>query len=308
MITNFLKLIILGILFSNLIGCAAQYTRDSYIYRYVETEIIVSPSKKAPQVIKTKAYQAIKDNIDTVAIIAPDSCRQQSAMSSNIEQEDFIRSRCGVEIGIIERGLIEAGFNVISWEMLVSISREKSYLSSAKELDVDVLFSINSLEKIIADTSDVYLKRSYYNSNEAGEKLEPVSMTEYEKRGIREELKDYEGLKAGLTIGAAIDVAAVDAKTGESIWYYQSSVYDVNISEYSEYKVTALFRDVGPGYWRLRMINGRPIWEIEESITTREKDSSEEVSIKRANLKDDVFIRNLKGAVSSFISSFSGGM
>jgi len=133
MTTNILKLIVLSIILSSLVGCGGSYN-----YCYIETKVIAADSiQEPPKVIKTKAYQAIKDTIDTVAIIAPDSCREQSAMSSSKLHEDFIRSNCGVEIGIVERGLIEAGFKVVSWEMLASLSRGTSYLESAKELGVD---------------------------------------------------------------------------------------------------------------------------------------------------------------------------
>lgn len=284
---------IIIILFSfSLTGCSH--------YLYTESVLSMHDSIKAPQVLKTKSYRAIKDRVETVAIIAPDSCRKQSALSASTQQRDFIRSSCGVEIGIIEKKLLSSGFNVISWEMLESMSREKSFFTSGKELGIDVLFSINSLENITADSANINLMRKYYKSDNEGIKGEPWSLGEVHKKIVRKELKGYEGAISELSFGAAIDVTAIEVKTGQAIWYYQASFYDV---EKQEIKFTAAFSGK-KNRWKLFQINGEPIRHLD----LNSEEGSIEQERKEANLRDDVFIKYLKIAVTAFITSFKTGM
>lgn len=284
------KLILL-LLSLSLVGCSH--------YLYTESVLSMHDSVKAPQVIKTKTYIKIKNNVKTVAIIAPDSCRKQSALSASNQQKDFIRSSCGVEIGIIEKKLIDSGFNVISWEMLESMSRGKSFFQSGKELAIDILFSINSLENITADSSNINLLRKYYKSDRRGNKGEPWSLGEGHKKIIRKQLKNYEGSITRLSLGAAIDVTAIEVKTGEAIWYYQASFYDV---KKQENKFTAAFAG-RHNRWRLFRING----EFVSNHSPNSESGSTEQENKVANLRDDIFIKYLKIAVSSFITSFKAG-
>ncbi len=274
-------------------------------YLYTESVVTIQDSIKPPQVIKTESYREIKNNVNTVGIIAPDSCRKQSAMSSNRNQQDFIRSSCGVEIGIIEKKLVVEGFNVVSWKMLESMFREgKSYLQSGKELKIDILFSINSLENITADSSIIDLKRSYYKSDKGGTKGVPWPLEERHKKRIRKMLKEYEGTTTRPSFGATMDVTAIEVKTGKSIWFYQASFYGLGKQEK---EVTAVFRGVqnlDGTQWRMVQLNGSPIRNQRQN----KKKSSSDQETKRANISDDIFLRSLKIAVSSFISSFKSGM
>ncbi len=287
-----MNIILLFIFSFSLTGCTH--------YLYTESVLSMYDSINEPKTLKTNPYRVIKDRVDTVAIIAPDSCRRQSALSASTQQKDFIRSSCGVEIGIIEKTLLSSGFNVISWEMLESMSRETSFFKSGKKLGIDVLFSINSLENITADSANINLIRKYYKSDSEGVKGEPWSLGEIHKKIVRKKLKVYEGGISKLSFGAAIDVTAIEVKTGQAIWYYQASFYDV---EKQQRKVTAAFSGK-KSKWRLFQINGEPI-KYEE---LNREDGSTEMEGKTANIRDDVFIKYLKIAVTEFITSFKTGM
>jgi hypothetical protein len=291
---NFLENIFVYLLLPLVLsGCARHYL-------YVESEVSVVDDIDTPKIVKTDDYRMVRESVKTVAIIAPDSCRNQSAMSSSTSRQDFIRSRCGVEIGIIEKELIANGFNVISWEILESI-RDRSFLQSGKNLGIDVLFSVNSLENITADSSTIELKRSYYKSDSHGKKGEPWPLGEKHKKEIRRQLRVFEGVGNKQSFGAAIDVTAIDVKTGKSIWYYQAAFYSL---ENKKEKLTALF--VGrKNRWRLFQVNGKSVGGILEH---NHRSKSVEMESKVSRVRDDIFIKYLKIAVSSFVSAFKLGL
>lgn len=287
------KILFLLLISSFLSGCTH--------YLYTESTVSLKNSIAPPKIIKAWSYSSLSNSMNTIAIVAPDLCRKQSAMTSSTHQQDFIRTLCGVEIGIIEKEFIIRGYSVVSWEMLESESQSesKSYLQSSKELDVDILFIINSLENITANSSNVNLERKYYKSDDKGYKGAPWNLGEIHKKEIRKQLKLYEGGESNLSLGAAIDVTAIEVKTGKSIWFYQSSFYDL---EKVDNVITAAFSGK-KNIWVMFQLNGIPVKRAAQNIDN----GSTEKENKVAQISDDIFIKYLKIAVSSFISSFQEG-
>lgn len=270
-------------------------------YLYTESQLEMFDTVKEPQIISTPLYREIKDKIKTVAIIAPDFCQQQSAFSANIQQVNFIRSNCGVALGVIEKDLISQGFNVISWEMFESIAKGSSFFKAGKELDIDVIFSINSLENITADSLNINLERKYYKSDRYGNKGELWNLQESHKEKVRKILRGYEGIIPKSSMGAAIDVAAIDVKTGKSIWYYQASFYNV---EKEERKLTAAIRGK-KNIWTIFQINGNPVKNIVKGNIDENRSYDKEN--KKSKLNDRIFLKYLKKGVSAFVTSFKKG-
>jgi len=267
-------------------------------YLYTESTLSKFDSIKLPEVIKTELYKKIKNKVKTVAIIAPDYCREQSALSASTQQRNFIRSSCGVALGLIEKQLLSQEFSVISWEMLKSLSKDKSFFQAGKELGIDIFFSINSLENITADSLNINLKRQYFKSDSYGVKGKPWDLHEKHKKIIRAQLKDDEDSVVRFSLGAAIDVTAIDVQTGKSLWYYQASFYNINKKEKI---VTAAFRGK-KNIWRMFQKDGLPI-----ESTIKRKSSNIEKENKKSQLSDGIYFQYLKVAISSFIQSFKTG-
>lgn len=268
---------------------------------YIESENTLNSNLLIrPQIIESKSFKDISAKVNTVAVKAPDSCYGQSSKSSNKNikyQKDVVRSNCGVEIGIIEKKLIEKDYNVVSWEMLESMakSNNKSYLECAKELNVDVLFSVNLLEKIGASDSDDPIKRSYFKSDVNGIKGAPWALGEDHKKIIRSILYDFETDLYWASFGASIDITAIDVKTGKSIWFYKASFYDM---ENQETKITSLFAQRNRR-WGIYKLNDKPV--------QRRTSSNTELDRKEKTNLDIYYQKYLTEAISTFIESFKFG-
>lgn len=273
---------------------------------YLNTDEIKFPEKN---VTSTNDYRSIVGGaIKNIAIKAPDNCSKRSATSSDPyadSKKDIIRSKCGVEMSIIERELIKNGYNVYSWEMLKSItsseqkshSGEKSYLESASDMGIDILFTINSLEEIVAENQDEYINREYYESDDAGTKGNARPLPIYHRNYITRLLKPYDDMLYSGALGATIDVTAIDVKTGKTIWLYKSSSYNLNHSN-NQKKYTAAFAG-RKSRWHLFMLNNkRSNQQYFSSTDTKSK--------KRKNV-NKLFEKYIYDVINDFIFSFKSG-
>lgn len=285
------KLTILLLSLNAITGCTRHWL-------YIESESNLNQNfLRQPQIIKSKSFNEISKTTSTVAVKAPDSCYGQSEISTNQSikyQKDVVRSNCGVEIGIIEKKLIKNGYNVVSWEMLESMTKSynKSYLECAKELNVDVLFSINLLEKIGANDLEDVVERSYFQSDENGTKGTPWALAENHKKIVRSILYDFETNLYWASFGASIDIMAIDVNTGKSIWFYKASFYDI---ENEETKINFLFAQRNKR-WRIFRVNNEPVMSRPKSNT--ELDRKEKINI------DIHYQKYLSEAITAFIQSF----
>lgn len=271
-------------------------------YVYVDSNL-TTPRDRFPSnaVTSTDKYRNSINSIKNIALKAPDDCSERSASSSDRyanPRKDVVRSRCGVEMSIIERGLIKSGYNVFSWEMLESMvsASNKSYLECAKELGADVLFTINALEEIVAEDSDDLVERHYYYSDRTGKKGKPRGLDIYHRKYIGNLLKPIDSKLVGVSLGATIDVTAIDIKTGRTIWFYKSSAYDL---KQNDIKYSAAF--VGKKRrWRMFQLNNMPF----RPTNIASKDT------KKINKTRDVekyFEKYVNQVVKDFIEAFRSG-
>ncbi len=288
-------LLIVVAIYAMFIGCR----------QYVYTESITTLShyqSKQPNIVASPEYSQVAKMTRNVAIKAPDLCYGQAASASNKHtnlSKDIVRSKCGVEMSIVERKLTEIGYNVYSWEMLESMARaeEKSHLECAKQLGAEVLFAINSLETIVASDNNDPLKRFYYYSDNAGIKKEPRIIGEYHKGIIRNILKPYESSLYSSSLGATIDVTAIEVKTGKSIWFFKASAYNL---EHHNDQITAAF--VGrKGRWSMFKFN-------DNNVITRNELSHSEYDRPKIGNADIYFQKYIENVVSEFITAFKSGV
>ena len=299
-INLFLRFVVTILSIHTLTGCG------HYLYTVSE----ISPGSKLPdqfQIVKSNLYKQISKNTHTVSIKAPDACYGQTSTSSDQSikyQKDVVRSNCGVEIGIIEKKLIENDYEVVSWEILKSMAESSdkssniSYQQAAKELGVDVLFSINLLEKVGANDLHNLINRSYFYSDKTGKKGDPWILGEGHRKKIREILHGHELDFYGVSFGSSIDVTAIDVKSGKSIWFYKASFYNL---KKRENKITAVFAGK-KNIWRILKLNGVPVRTIR-----RRSRSNTEFDRKEKTNENIYYQKYLTRAVSAFISSFKHG-
>jgi hypothetical protein len=228
-------------------------TRYVYVESSIATDRLPSPTK---EITETNQFKSIAPKVVKVALKAPDYCSGQAA-SMNDKQANatrsLIKSECGVEMGALERKLIDEGYTVYSWKIVDSImkSQSKPPLLAIKEMGAEVLFTVNALEGIVASNDDL-IRRSFFWSSREGNKGVPAELAEGHRQAIRQAAKPYETKLRSSSFGAFLDVTAVDVATGQAIWFYKSGKYDIKRAE----TPVTLVLTVKKNNWKVYMVDG----------------------------------------------------
>jgi len=277
-------------------GCSRHFA-------YTESIIRSELKSSQPQINSGKDYAEVRDRAKTVAFIAPDFCREKSvAPNQSSSQLDLIRSNCGVAMGLAERLMTKSGYSVVSWEVLARKGSAASHLDIGKELGVDVLFAVNSIEAVSVGKS-IEVERRFFKSDAAGSKGAEWQMPSSFQDAIREKLLPYEeAFLHGQTGGAAIDVTAIDVRTGRTVWYYQASFYDAGSSNSVMNAVVTLRSG---GRWEIFKINGQAAGAFAPKAVANLSSSHTEVRQRVAS--NDFQQATLEVAISEFIKAFRSG-
>ncbi len=268
------------------------------------------------EVTKTPRYSKIISQINSVALSAPSSCADKSAASatgSAANTGDVVKTRCGVEMAEIERALVRQGFTVYSWKMVNNAfidNKTEDVTKVAKKLGAQVLFQVNSLERVIMTPGrDDRIEHNFENSNASGESLSPLKLDEQQINKINaiigtDELKR---LPSSKRLGAMLDINAVDTATGQTIWFYRWSKH-----EDSSKKILAKYLLQCWDYWApwCRIEEGQ-IPEPESPKKGSEKRSTEEVTFstdsRPASEQDVIYFELLRDVTVDFVKRFSSG-
>lgn len=212
-------------------GCSNHYLLSSQF-------VASSQAGKAPEIIETPFYVAERSKIHTVAVRAPDSCSNRTAdeaTGSASTKGTILQTNCGVEMAEIEKALAKMGYRVISWKVLArEMSKDKSANDIAAALGAEVLFQINSLEKSQKTLGkDARWERKYYQSNDAGAKLEERAFDDPTRAHFKRlYLDSFENRIDLRRLAVTLDANAVFVKSGESIWYYRWTYTDPTATDY----------------------------------------------------------------------------
>lgn len=212
-------------------GCSNHYLLSSQF-------VASSQAGKAPEIIETPFYLAERSKIRTVAVRAPDSCSNRTAdeaTGSASTKGTILQTNCGVEMAEIEKALAKMGYRVISWKVLArEMSKDKSANDIAAALGAEVLFQINSLEKSQKTLGkDARWERKYYQSNDAGAKLEERAFDDPTRAHFKRlYLDSFENRIDLRRLAVTLDANAVFVKSGESIWYYRWTYTDPTATDY----------------------------------------------------------------------------
>jgi len=207
---------------SFLTACVSQY----YL---VTSDFVVADNKEAPpEIVESQTYLSVIPNIKSLAVTAPKGCADETATQSSGEaasQGILLKTTCGIEMAELERALTKAGFQVISWNVLQNkvVQEEITPNAASKELGAEVLFQINSLERSLVQAGqDARWERRFYESNEQGEQIKPISLPAKEGNQLISYVKKKE---ASLTpperLSVTINASASFVETGETMWFYE---------------------------------------------------------------------------------------
>ena len=261
--------------------------------------------------LNTSLYRVVSK----VAVRAPDVCANQNASEAtgaarrDAPVSTLIKTSCGVEMAELERSLTKRGYQVVSWKMLsniVAADNTVPYLDAARRLGAQVLFQVNSLERVnIFPGQDARLERRFFQSNRFGDALAPATLQDDSIERLRPLILEQEqNLRTLARLGAMLDVNATVVESGQSMWFYRAS------------KIEMLHRDDSAGL--LLTSKKKQGWAV---TAPQRKDGSEEkprvarsaemvaVSSGRRSADEEnaAYFVLVRSAVDDFAQSFASG-
>jgi len=211
-----------------LLSCMLLTACGSPYYLVTSDFVVTDNPEVPPEVVSSQTYLRVIPRIQYLAVLAPEGCANETATQSSGEAAGLdllLKTTCGIEMTELERALTKAGFQVISWTVLQH-KVEKEDLTphaASKELGAEVLFHINSLERsMIQAGQDARWERRFYESNQQGQQLQPLSLPAKEGNILLEYTKQQEAtLLNQERLSVTINASASLVDTGESIWFYE---------------------------------------------------------------------------------------
>ena len=274
-------------------------------------DVSTSDNSKA-DVTDTPVYRQQLARTRQVAISAPSSCTSETAASRTgtaAASGAILTTDCGVEMSELERALTRAGYSVASWRTVFAlvgpISRPNmTPTEAAAKLGAQVLFQVNSLEKITAEPArNARWERRFYVSDSVATKGEPALLTNQESTELRPMIEAIEGnsLK-GMRQGAMLDINAINVATGQTMWFYRWQKLDTDRYETG---ARGLYTQLGDGPW-----SAVP-WPTGPRPVVGPTMSSGEVREERSGGGPDsasqaLYFQLMREVVRDFVGSFTG--
>lgn len=217
-----------------LVDCAMDTTPIQPAYMLVEYRAGGTVGTTAPpEVQETASYAANGPAVHTIALKFPDDCLTEGAARATgtaTTSREIMGTRCGVWLAELERALTEQHYKVISWSALrqQQETHNISTYDAARELGADVVFGVNSMEThpILRGSQSTAITR-YFTSDARGNRLAKVAPEERDRPGLKRFAAEHAGaLGVNDVVGfaATLDVTAVLASSGESIWFFRHAV------------------------------------------------------------------------------------
>ncbi len=290
-----------------LTGCCKSYL-------IVETSGGQVTESKPAEVRSTPTFQAQLTSIKTVSIRLPDSCLQQTAAQAtgaSLDTQLILRSDCAIYLGELERVLVGSQLRVISWDALVRLERSNgmSTYDAAKQLGAEAVFIVNSLEAHalkVGESKGITLQ--YYDSDPLGNRLDERGLSQKQREVLKTLVLQRFGVKLESNetqaISATLDVTAVLAATGESMWFYRKSeTVPLKDAAYTRF----LFRGRDEQW---RPVNP-DLPEVENVVENENLSSREEISSHRSADVSDPFAKErlllFRKVTEDFILRFRSG-
>lgn len=207
-----------------LAGCAKPPTV------LVRSQLVYSGGEAAPEVTATPRFRELAPQLRGVAVRAPDYCSSRAAAATTggaTGTGTVLATRCGVEMGELEKALVAAGYRVASWMQLANMveTQRMTPRDAAQQLGADVLFQINSLQEVSAPPAGAGWQRELLEMDSKARDVQgPYDADARDRATLFSMVARHEArLGPRPRVGASLDLSAVHVATGESIWFYRWS-------------------------------------------------------------------------------------
>ncbi|MFT3709122.1 MAG: hypothetical protein QM817_15875 [Archangium sp.] len=177
-----------------------------------------------PEVTSTAEAQNVLPRVRRVAVRAPDACASQSAAETTgaaNNRGSIVQTDCGVEMAELERALTRAGYQVFSWKQIQAMARTTPAEAAARQLGAEVLFQVNSLERVsYVPSRNARWDRGFFASDADAIAGEPFALKQTDLQRLEPLFAQYER-QAMQRLGAMLDLNAVSTETGQTLWFYR---------------------------------------------------------------------------------------
>jgi len=274
----------------------------------VRSQVLGRAAQPEPEVVATPQYQAAVGTIRSVAIMAPDYCANRTAAESVGQAQaagTVLSTKCGIEMGELERALAMAGYQVTSWSALAS-AVERDHVTpsaAAARLGAQVLFQVNTLQKVLVSPQiDFRWQRGIWEMDQTGDLAtgQPAAVTDQDATALYAEAARRErDAQARQVLGATLDVNAIMVSTGQSIWFYRGTRFE-EVKEEHLVEFRGLRR--GP-QWEFRPM---PQDQARPEPTAPPTSMSQTVGGAPASPEDQKYHQLMLELVRDFVQRFSG--
>ncbi len=234
-------------------GCGVALVRcidtTEYVLAEHQSAALVS-SNTAPEVSAGATYRSDLPTVKTIGLQFPDArCVTQTSaktygdIRNQGDSDAIMATNCGVWLAELERALTQHGYKVVSWSAIKQEQATKNITTyqAAASLGAEVVFVVNSMEtNDLTPNATSGSRTTYFKSDEAGSKKEPLAMPQSEREPLRRFVVSHNGANANAVIGWAgtLDLTAVHVR-GQSIWFFR---HHIQRSRFAQTGMRFLFR------------------------------------------------------------------
>jgi hypothetical protein len=221
-------------------GCNVALVRcvdtSEYVLAEHQAAALVS-SNTAPEVSTGAIYKTptFLPSVKTIGLQFPDarcvtetSAKATGDIRNQNDSDAIMATNCGVWLAELERALTAHGYKVVSWSAIKQEQATKNITTyqAAASLGAQVVFVVNSMEtNDLTPSSTSGSRTTYFKSDEAGSKKDPLAMPQSEREPLRRFVVSHNGANANQIIGWAgtLDLTAVSVE-GQAVWFFRHHI------------------------------------------------------------------------------------
>lgn len=248
----------------------------------------------------------------TAAVRLPESCKQEGAAQGTgalaAEGKAIMATNCGFWLAEIERALSKGHYKVVSWNALSQLERTKGVPThiAARELGADFVLLVNSLDAAPSRLGKAYSESfKYFDSDPSGKKGAPREIADAERHRLKEFVQSRtnflrdKDLVTG--IKAVLDMTAVDAKTGEAVWFYLKQEARLLQSGLDRH---FLFAEYADDQWWPLVPKWLQVTPAASATATTHRSSSDESGVVESAAPEDAYAAEVRELVRNVVDDF----
>ncbi len=219
-------------------GCAPRFVPPEAAARYYIASFELQHERAAVeigggQVLNERVHEDMKAKSLTIAFYPPENClNTRAGPSGSAQQAEVLGLRCGVLMTEMETKAAQAGYAVVSWQLLKDASVP---LQQARDLDVDLLFEVNELAVNERNEGESLTTAINFFEQAGTAPRTALEVADARVVGQRCDASVGQSFKGNARDFATLSVKLVSVQDGRALWFYQRSMGDVENEAQTSY-------------------------------------------------------------------------